>query len=608
MKNFYPVMYAVIITAFFAITAFAKDYKGAEYRTKEAFTYGRFEARIKSSEREGMLTSFFTYHEYSTGGSENWNEIDIEILGRYSNDVQFNVISPGQINHVRHETVNFNPALDYHTYAFEWTPAYVAWFIDGAEVYRQTGAHITALNKAQKLMMNIWNQNYPDWSGTFNPQTLPAFAYYDWTQYASYTPGAGNTGTGNNFTFQWKDDFSNWNQSRWEKATHTFDGNLCDFIHANAVFVDSALVLCLTNSINTGYTDKNPPVALWARHDSTNVIVRFGEEVDKTSAEDLSNYTVAGVILHSAALAADKKTVTITTSGLAAGSTFIIVVKGVKDLMQPANVMASKTLLINNPPQWAFPIKINIGGPAALGYMADQGFAAAAQYGYLDGTASVYSSTIQIANTSDDVIFLTDRYSVARYFVRVPNGEYYIKLLFAENYYTSPDKRVFDVFINGTKSIAGLDIFKAVGKNAALTKIVNNVVVTNQLIEIGFGGLVDNALIDGLIIEKVTTGVLEGNKGRSEPTYILEQNYPNPFNPATNITYRLHEAANVRLKVFSNLGEQIAEPVNQFQQAGEYSVVFPSGPNSPVKLSTGCYFYKLTVGNLSTVKKMIVLN
>ena len=74
-----------------------------------------------------MLASFFTYYDGGTG-VQDWNEIDIEILGRYNNDVQFNIITPGQMDHVHHQFVNFNPHLDFHTYAIEWTPDYV--FVD----------------------------------------------------------------------------------------------------------------------------------------------------------------------------------------------------------------------------------------------------------------------------------------------------------------------------------------------------------------------------------------------------------------------------------------------------------------------------------------------
>ena len=222
---------------------FANIFKGAEYRTKLSYTYGRFEVRMKSSYREGMLSSFFTYYD-GGGGIGNWNEIDIEIMGRYYDNVQFNTITPNQTNHVSHKPMLTSPHLDYHTYAFEWTPQYVAWFIDDVEVLRQTGAHIQTLTLPQKIMMNIWNPLFENWAGIFNPDALPAFSYYDWVSYYSYTPGTGNYGTGNNFTHDWTDNFDSWDTNRWDKATHTFNGNGCDFIQENAVFIDGKLVLC----------------------------------------------------------------------------------------------------------------------------------------------------------------------------------------------------------------------------------------------------------------------------------------------------------------------------------------------------------------------------
>ncbi|RLD09497.1 b-glucosidase, partial [candidate division KSB1 bacterium] len=42
-----------------------KPYRGAEYRTIQAFTYGKFEVRMRSAQLSGMLSSFFTYHEIS---------------------------------------------------------------------------------------------------------------------------------------------------------------------------------------------------------------------------------------------------------------------------------------------------------------------------------------------------------------------------------------------------------------------------------------------------------------------------------------------------------------------------------------------------------------
>ena len=58
------------------------------------------------------------------------------------------------------EPISFNQYDDFHTYAFEWTPDYIAWFIDGEEVYKQTEEHVQTVNRAQKIMMNIWNPEF----------------------------------------------------------------------------------------------------------------------------------------------------------------------------------------------------------------------------------------------------------------------------------------------------------------------------------------------------------------------------------------------------------------------------------------------------------------
>lgn len=100
--------------------------------------------------------------------------------------------------------------------------------------------------------MNIWNQEYAHWSGPWFDENLPLKAYYDYVSYASYTPDSGNCGTNNNFTLQWKDDFDEWDQSRWEKATHTFPGNLCDFVPENVIFEDGYMILCLTDEEHVG--------------------------------------------------------------------------------------------------------------------------------------------------------------------------------------------------------------------------------------------------------------------------------------------------------------------------------------------------------------------
>lgn len=85
----------------------------------------------------------------------------------------------------------------------------------------------------------------------------------------------------------------------------------------------------------------------------------------------------------------------------------------------------------------------------------------------------------------------------------------------------------------------------------------------------------------------------------------LEQNYPNPFNPTTTIKYTLPITSNsekVKLSIVDLLGNQIKVLVDERQSAGTYEINFNSD-----QLTSGIYFYKLSYGNLSSIKKMILL-
>jgi len=231
----------------------AKDFRGAEYRTIQTYTYGRFETRMQSAPHTGVISSLFTFHDFGSAGAANWNEIDIEFLGRYTDQVQFNTITENISGHEHEVDLDYDPATEFHDYAFEWTPEYVAWFIDGDEIYRQTGTHIAELHRASKIMMNIWPSTNAAWAGPFYDAWLPIYAFYDRVSYYAYVPGTGNTGTDNNFILLWDDNFDTWDTNRWQKASHTFDSNNCDFIPENAVLQDGYLILCLTQPENTGY-------------------------------------------------------------------------------------------------------------------------------------------------------------------------------------------------------------------------------------------------------------------------------------------------------------------------------------------------------------------
>ena len=91
--------------------------------------------------------------------------------------------------------------------------------------------------------------------------------------------------------------------------------------------------------------------------------------------------------------------------------------------------------------------------------------------------------------------------------------------------------------------------------------------------------------------------------------FSLEQNYPNPFNPITKIKFQVplcHSGVgrnpNVRMKVFDILGKEVATLVNESLQPGTYEVTFDAA-----SLSSGVYFYKITAGDFSAIRKMVLV-
>ncbi len=87
------------------------------------------------------------------------------------------------------------------------------------------------------------------------------------------------------------------------------------------------------------------------------------------------------------------------------------------------------------------------------------------------------------------------------------------------------------------------------------------------------------------------------------PKYFnLFQNYPNPFNPKTIIEFQIPNFGMVELKVYDVLGREVAVLVKRELKAGTYQSEF-DGTNYP----SGVYFYRLTAGEYSKSKKMVLI-
>jgi hypothetical protein len=84
--------------------------------------------------------------------------------------------------------------------------------------------------------------------------------------------------------------------------------------------------------------------------------------------------------------------------------------------------------------------------------------------------------------------------------------------------------------------------------------------------------------------------------------FALMQNYPNPFNPSTTIEFAIPKEGYVEMKLYDILGKEVAVLVSDPFRAGTYKVDFDGS-----RLASGVYFYKITAGDFSDTKKMVLI-
>ena len=236
------------------------NYSGGEYRTADFYHYGYYETSMQAIKNDGVVSSFFTY----TGPSDNnpWDEIDIEILGKDTTKVQFNYYTNGVGNHEYMYDLGFDASEGYHTYGFDWQPEYIAWYVDGVEVYRATSNIPTTPGK---IMMNTWpGIGVDSWLKAYDG-TTPLTARYQWVTYNESSASSGgddpNTteikdyGTAMNSSATMAADFREGETPLFFASNGWGNGSCfdCGWYKENAVIHDGALHLSIDEDSSGKY-------------------------------------------------------------------------------------------------------------------------------------------------------------------------------------------------------------------------------------------------------------------------------------------------------------------------------------------------------------------
>jgi beta-glucanase (GH16 family) len=180
----------------------AKPLQSGELRTRfNNFRYGRYEVRMKPPTATGNFIA--TMFAFRTPKFTSWREIDIEVTADMPAGVGTNVIFANNRAAWSADIQDFSSTFpagagamplpagfanqtDFHTYAFEWLPDRITWFIDGVPVRMKTAGGAVAIpEKSTKVIMNLWIFGTPNGFGGADPSrnTYPMRSQYDWFRF-----------------------------------------------------------------------------------------------------------------------------------------------------------------------------------------------------------------------------------------------------------------------------------------------------------------------------------------------------------------------------------------------------------------------------------------
>ncbi len=168
-----------------------RPFRGVEMRSRETLTYGKVEVSTRFAAGSAVVSSLVLI--YTPWPPDDWNELDIEFLGKNTDRVQCNHMinvppADPQTEHLQFPqlvTLPFNPAAAFHTFAIEWVPGEARFLVDGTVMHTAT-EEMARMVLPQNILLTIWASDSAAWAGPVDSTTAPTSAEYDWIRVYRY--------------------------------------------------------------------------------------------------------------------------------------------------------------------------------------------------------------------------------------------------------------------------------------------------------------------------------------------------------------------------------------------------------------------------------------
>jgi endo-1,3-1,4-beta-glycanase ExoK len=142
-----------------------RQYACGEIQTRARYGYGTYEVRMKAATGSGLNSAFFSY--IGPTDKKPWDEIDFEVLGKNSGQVQVNQYINGKGKNEKLAAVSGGADQGFNDYAFIWEPNRLRFFVNGQMVQDVTDPSKIPTN-AQKIFLSLWGTDtLKQWMGAF---------------------------------------------------------------------------------------------------------------------------------------------------------------------------------------------------------------------------------------------------------------------------------------------------------------------------------------------------------------------------------------------------------------------------------------------------------